>query len=222
MFQRLAVTLLAGLALGCSPEQERESTASAEAAPDTGGGSLDRVRLDTTAGAIVVELDRQDAPVTVENFLSYVEQGHYDGTVFHRVIGGFMIQGGGFAREGGQLAERPTGKPIRNEGRNGLKNRRGTLAMARTGDPNSATAQFFINLKDNLGLDYPNPDGHGYAVFGQVVEGMEVVDRIAAVETGTRPLAMLHPATGQHVTSTAADVPLEDVVIRSAERIGAD
>ncbi|TCO80775.1 peptidyl-prolyl cis-trans isomerase A (cyclophilin A) [Plasticicumulans lactativorans] len=140
------------------------------------------VALDTSAGRIVLELDDARAPKTVANFVQYVKAGHYDGTIFHRVIPNFMIQGGGFTEK---LDEKPTHAPVPNEGQNGLKNLRGTIAMARTADPDSATAQFFINVVDNKGLDYPRPDGHGYAVFGRVVEGMDVVDRIKAMPTRT-------------------------------------
>lgn len=143
-----------------------------------------RVNLSTSLGDIVVELDASKAPKTVDNFLQYVKSGQYDGTVFHRVIENFMIQGGGFSPE---LKEKTTRAPIPLESRNGLSNSRGTLAMARTSDPNSATAQFFINVQDNGFLDAArSPDGNGYAVFGKVVSGMEVVDRIRAVPTGNR------------------------------------
>lgn len=149
-----------------------------------------RVRLETSLGAIVLELDAARAPATVANFLQYVREGHYDGTLFHRVIPGFMIQGGGFAipdgAASGQMRQKPTRAPIALESRNGLRNQRGTIAMARTSAPDSATSQFFINVVDNPMLDAPNPDGHGYAVFGRVVEGMAVVDRIRAVPTTTR------------------------------------
>jgi len=138
-----------------------------------------KVRLATSLGDIVVELENEKAPKTVENFLLYVKAGHYDGTVFHRVIDNFMIQGGGMKPD---MTEKPTRAPIPLESRNGLTNLRGTLAMARTMDPNSATAQFFINLKDNAFLDQANSrDGNGYAVFGKVVAGMDVVDKIKAV-----------------------------------------
>lgn len=152
-----------------------------------GAGAADtqapRVRLQTSLGAIVVELDRAKAPNTVENFLGYVRDGHYDGTVFHRVIENFMIQGGGFTAE---YQQKPTRKPVANEADNGLKNKRGTLAMARTSDPDSATAQFFINVVDNEFLDYraPTQQGWGYAVFGRVLEGMDVVDEIKQLPTG--------------------------------------
>ena len=158
------------------------------------------VKLATSAGDISIELDAAKAPKTVENFLAYVRAGHYDGTVFHRVIDGFMIQGGGFTAE---MNEKPTRAPISIESRNGLKNERGTIAMARTADPNSATAQFFINLKHNAFLDQPNArDGFGYAVFGKVSAGMDVVDKIRAVPTGNR---------GPH-----QNVPVQPIVIRKA------
>lgn len=160
-----------------------------------------RVELDTNQGRIVIELDPAKAPKTVDNFLAYVKKGHYNGTVFHRVIGSFMIQGGGFTPD---MKEKPTGKPIPLEARNGLSNLRGTVAMARTPDPNSATAQFFINVADNSRLDAGQAaDGHGYAVFGKVVEGMDVVDKIRGLATGRR---------GFH-----SDVPLEPVIIQSAK-----
>ena len=143
-----------------------------------------KVKLATTQGDIVIELDAAKAPKTVDNFVQYVKAGHYDGTVFHRVIENFMIQGGGMLPN---LSEKPTHKPIPLESHNGLTNTRGTLAMARTGDPNSATAQFFINVVDNAFLDAANArDGNGYAVFGRVVEGMDVVDRIRAVPAGNK------------------------------------
>jgi peptidyl-prolyl cis-trans isomerase B (cyclophilin B) len=162
------------------------------------------VKLQTSLGAITLELDAGKAPETVKNFLAYVEAGHYDNTVFHRVIDGFMIQGGGF--EPG-MKQKPCEAPIRNEADNGLKNLRGTIAMARTSDPHSATAQFFINLKDNGFLDHsaPSAQGWGYCVFGRVVEGMDVVDKIKAVRTGSK---------GFH-----QDVPVEDVVIEKAEAV---
>ncbi|WP_415033210.1 peptidylprolyl isomerase [Azonexus sp.] len=139
------------------------------------------LELETSMGNITVELDAKNAPKSAENFLAYARDGFYNGTVFHRVIPGFMIQGGGFD---GKMEQKPTRAPIENEAKNGLKNRRGTLAMARTNDPHSATAQFFINHADNLPLDYPSRDGWGYAVFGKVTQGMDVVDKIANVRTG--------------------------------------
>ena len=159
-----------------------------------------KVRLTTSLGDIVVELDKEKAPKSVDNFLQYVKAGHYDGTIFHRVIDNFMIQGGGMKPD---LSEKPTRGPIPLESRNGLTNLRGTLARARTPDPNSATAQFFINLKDNAFLDQANSrDGNGYAVFGKVVAGMDVVDKIRAVPTGNK---------GAH-----QNVPLEPVTLKKA------
>jgi peptidyl-prolyl cis-trans isomerase A (cyclophilin A) len=140
-----------------------------------------QVEMKTNQGTIVIELDPQKAPVTVDNFLQYVKDGFYNGTIFHRVMDGFMIQGGGFEQG---MKEKDTRKPIKNEAKNGLKNAAGTIAMARTNDPNSATAQFFINLVDNRGLDYPYPDGNGYAVFGKVTQGFDVVQKIGRVPTG--------------------------------------
>lgn len=145
--------------------------------------SAPHVKLQTSLGDIVIKLDKEKAPVTVENFLAYVKDGQYDGTIFHRVIPGFMAQGGGFTEKWDQ---KPTKAPIKNEADNGLLNKRGTIAMARTSDPQSATAQFFINYADNAFLDYksPTPSGWGYAVFGEVVQGMDVVDKMATVPTG--------------------------------------
>jgi len=157
----------------------------------------------TPLGTITIALDREKAPISVDNFLQYVNAGHYDGTVFHRVMPGFMIQGGGYTPE---LEEKPTRAAILNEAKNGLRNSRGTVAMARLNDSNSATAQFFINLRDNHRLDF-GIDGAGYAVFGQVVEGMDVVDRIATVPRTSR---------GQH-----ENVPEVPIIIRHARLIEA-
>lgn len=154
------------------------------------------VKLSTTSGDIVIQLDPAKAPRSVENFVRYVKDGHYDGTLFHRVIKDFMIQGGGMTPD---MKPKPTRAPIVLESRNGLSNERGTVAMARTGDPNSATSQFFINVVDNKRLDAANsPDGHGYAVFGKVISGMDVADNIRAVKT------------------TPGDVPVEPVIIKKA------
>jgi len=173
-----------------------------------------KVRLKTNHGDIVLQLNKDKAPITVANFVDYVKKKHYDGTVFHRVIDGFMIQGGGFESKDGTLVEKPSGKPIVNEGQNGLKNTRGTIAMARTNDPNSAKAQFFINVQDNAALDYPN--NGGYAVFGSVVEGLEVIDKIKSTPTGIGKMKMLHPATGEAIEMPAQDVPNAAVTIISA------
>lgn len=162
------------------------------------------VQFDTTHGAIVIELNAEKAPVTVANFIDYVESGHYDGTIFHRVIDGFMIQGGGMDAD---MNEKRTGTPIKNEADNGLKNDIGTIAMARTQDPHSATAQFFINVKNNDFLNYssPTPQGWGYAVFGKVTDGMDVVNQIKGVATGRY---------GYH-----SDVPSTPIAINSAKVI---
>ena len=156
------------------------------------------VEMHTSKGLITLELDAEKAPVTVANFIEYVKSGHFDGTIFHRVIPGFVIQGGGL--ESG-MKEKPTQAPIENEADNGLKNVTGSICMARTNDPHSATSQFFINLKDNQFLDHTekSPQGWGYAVFGQVTDGMDVVEAIAAVQTGN---------AGGH-----QDVPVEDIVV---------
>ena len=162
-----------------------------------------QVLIKTSKGEIVVELYPATAPATVENFLKYVDSKHYDGTIFHRVIPGFMIQGGGFTPD---MRQKSVKQPIRNEWRNGLKNKRGTIAMARLGgNPDSATSQFFINVKDNAFLDQPQPDGAAYAVFGQVTSGMEVVDAIVAVKTKSH---------GPH-----GDVPVEAVLIEKISQI---
>jgi len=159
------------------------------------------VRFETSLGSFTLELDAAKAPITVENFLSYVDEGFFDGLIFHRVIPGFMIQGGGFAPD---MSQKENRAPIRNEATNGLRNLRGTIAMARTNEINSATAQFFINLKDNDFLDN-SPGNFGYAVFGKVVEGIETIDRIAKERTGRR--------------KGHDDVPVTDVVIQSAKRV---
>jgi cyclophilin family peptidyl-prolyl cis-trans isomerase len=171
--------------------------ASAQSAP----GAKPVVVLTTTLGEIQVELDEAKAPISVKNFLQYVDDGFYDGVIFHRVIPDFMIQGGGFTPA---MQQKPTRAQIQNEAANGLKNSRGTLAMARTPAPHSASAQWFINLKDNGFLDYPGSDGWGYAVFGRVIAGMDVVDKIAVVPTGTK--------------AGMANVPLQNVSIVSARR----
>jgi peptidyl-prolyl cis-trans isomerase A (cyclophilin A)/peptidyl-prolyl cis-trans isomerase B (cyclophilin B) len=171
-----------------------------------------QVDLDTTAGKIRIELDPAAAPKTVENFLAYVKAKHYDGTQFHRVIPGFMIQGGGFSTD---FKQKPTRPPIPNEAEQsskaGLTNVPGTIAMARTGDPNSATAQFFINVNDNKSLNFrePTPQGYGYVVFGKVIQGMDVVNKIAAVPTGSGG-------------PFARDVPVERVIIKSATVVGSN
>lgn len=165
---------------------------------------MTQVKMQTNQGDLVIQLDTEKAPETAQNFLNYVNAGFYDGTLFHRVINGFMIQGGGFIPG---MKEKPTQAPIKNEGSNGLKNNIGSIAMARTPDPHSATSQFFINVANNDFLNYsaPTPQGFGYCVFGQVIEGMEVINKIKTMKTGR---------SGYH-----QDVPVEDIVIISASVI---
>jgi len=166
---------------------------------------MTKVALETSLGKVILELNEEKAPKSVQNFLEYLDAKHYEGTLFHRVIDGFMIQGGGYDRE---LKKKPTRPPVEIEADNGLTNDRGSVAMARSSDPNSATAQFFINVVDNPFLNHKDktPEGWGYAVFGKVVEGMEVVDKIKTVPTGAK-------------ANFAKDCPLEDVVITSAARV---
>ena len=178
------------LVCGCSEETKKAKV------------ERNMVKLETSMGNIVIELNEQAAPVTVKNFLGYVEEGFFDGTIFHRVIPGFMIQGGGFTTE---MEQKETRGPIINEAANGLKNERGTIAMARQNDPDSATCQFFINHRDNGPLDYVENIRPGYTVFGKVTEGMDIVDAIASVVTTTR--------MGYN------DVPVEPVVIQSARAV---
>jgi peptidyl-prolyl cis-trans isomerase A (cyclophilin A) len=185
-----ASALLAGAALAQTPAPA--AAPAATPAPAAATKAAPAVKLQTSMGDIVLTLDAEKAPKTVENFVKYVTDGHYDGTVFHRVIGNFMIQGGGFTAN---MAQKDTRPPIALEARNGLTNQRGTIAMARTSNPNSATSQFFINVVDNDMLNAPNPDGHGYAVFGRVTEGMDVVDKIRAVPTGNRGMHQNVPTT---------------------------
>ena len=199
-FSTFLFTLLLGATLattGCGAKEPGKQTVSTE--PAAGAPANPKVLIETSKGNITVELFAGKAPVSVENFLSHVKTGFYDGTVFHRVIPGFMIQGGGMLPD---MTEKSRGAPIRNEANNGLKNLRGTLAMARTGEPHSATSQFFINVADNYFLNHRGEsfEGWGYAVFGQVLSGMEVVDAIVAVPRGDR---------GMH-----QDVPLEPVIMR--------
>lgn len=187
-----ALLMAVALMTGCSRKPSKE--------PKDMDIGPKKVRLETSMGDIVIELNEEAAPITVKNFLQYVQEGFFDGTIFHRVIPNFMIQGGGFTADMVQKKPHP---PIVNEAGNGLKNDRGTIAMARTSDPDSATAQFFINHKNNDRLNYVENRDPGYAVFGKVVEGMETVDKIATVKTATR-MGM-------------DDVPIEPVVIKSAK-----
>jgi cyclophilin family peptidyl-prolyl cis-trans isomerase len=179
-------------------------------APPKPGAGAPRVKLETSMGDIVIELNPQKAPITVKNFLRYVEEGHYDRTIFHRVIKNFMIQGGGFTEN---MTKKPTHEPIVNEANNGLKNLKGTIVMARQPNPNSAKAQFFINHKDNHFLNYVQGRNPGYAVFGKVVQGMDVVDAIANVKTTTKN------ATRMGSQTTMKDVPAETVLIKSVTLI---
>jgi cyclophilin family peptidyl-prolyl cis-trans isomerase len=200
-----ATLLLAALGLSQPTMAATDGAHAGNAGAVSGSAAQPQVLIKTNLGDIRVELDEAKAPATVKNFLGYVDDGHYKDTQFHRVIKGFMIQGGGY---GADFKERATREPIANEADNGLKNARSTIAMARTSDPNSATAQFFINHADNAMLDHKakTPRGWGYAVFGKVTSGMEVVDKIAAVPTGTNPDGM-------------ADVPKTPVMIESITRI---
>ncbi len=200
LFALLLGTTLA--TTGCGAKEPGKQTVSTE--PAAGQPANPKVLIETSKGNITIELFAGKAPASVENFLSHVKTGFYDGTVFHRVIPGFMIQGGGMLPD---MTEKSRGAPIRNEANNGLKNLRGTLAMARTGDPHSATSQFFINVADNYFLNHRGEsfEGWGYAVFGQVVSGMEVADAIVAVPRGDQ---------GMH-----QDVPLEPVVMKRVSLI---
>jgi cyclophilin family peptidyl-prolyl cis-trans isomerase len=195
----LAMTVLF---CGCAGKTETIDSNTKEVEPEVKAvrSEKDMVKLETSMGDIVIELDKAAAPVTVKNFLTYVEEGFYDGTIFHRVIANFMIQGGRFTA---QMSQKQTNPPIVNEASNGLKNDRGTISMARTNNPDSATSQFFINHKNNDNLNYIEGRSPGYAVFGKVTIGMDVVDAIAAVKTTVR---MGMP-----------DVPVEPVVIKSAK-----
>ena len=204
----LAVLLTVSL-VGCKPKSQTEQTGAVTTSNQPPKEPIEekpmsntQVRLTTNYGDIVIELDADKAPITTANFLNYVEQGFYDGTIFHRVITGFMIQGGGFTPD---MKQKKTNPPIKNEASNGLKNKRGTIAMARTSNPDSATAQFFINLVDNGFLDYVAGKNPGYAVFGKVIEGMDTVDKIAAVKTGK--------------SAGMDDVPTKPVVIESAKLV---
>jgi cyclophilin family peptidyl-prolyl cis-trans isomerase len=194
-FAVVAVVQKSNILSSQDSKQGREAIVEPEKAKDVSK----TVKLETSMGDIVIELNEKAAPVTVQNFLAYVEEGSYDGTIFHRVISNFMIQGGGFTAE---MQQKQTHPPIVNEANNGLKNDRGTIAMARTQEPNSATSQFFINHKNNDFLNYTGPGKPGYAVFGKVIEGMDVVDKIAAVKTTLR--------------NRMKDVPVEPVTINSA------
>lgn len=212
-FSRIAITLAALALTSLAASAQNQGTpptnppttppATTQPAPEQPGAQekLVYVKLTTSMGDIFLELDAEKAPISVENFMNYVAKGHYDGTIFHRVINDFMIQGGGFTPD---MKQKPTEKPIKNEWKNGLKNKRGTIAMARTQVADSATTQFFINVNDNDFLDVAR-DGAAYAVFGKVVSGMEVVDKIKGVRTVMK--------------NGMGDVPAEPVVIQKATKI---
>jgi len=200
--------VLVGLFFGFGCDEEKSAAPGTPAAPNTPaaqetekpiGVNKTMIKLETSKGDIVIELNKAKAPLTVANFLSYVKSGQFDGTIFHRVIKGFMIQGGGFTPE---MQQKPTNPPVKNEAANGLKNERGTIAMARTNDPHSATCQFFINHATNTFLDFAGPSNPGYAVFGKVTKGMEVVDAIANTPTG--------------VKAGMRDVPVDTILIKKA------
>ena len=198
--QRLRLALLAPLAFAFAvPLAHAADAASPSSSCTPKGNEPMKVKLTTSMGPIVIQLDKDKAPISTENFVKYVESGHYNGTVFHRVINGFMIQGGGFTPD---MRQKPTQPPIKNEASNGLKNDNYTVAMARTNVYDSATSQFFINVKDNAFLNFSGP-GTGYAVFGKVVEGTDTVDKIKAVQTGNK--------------GGMGDVPNTPVVIEKAE-----
>jgi len=191
----LVLFVVSGVVLAADGDKKTDKSKEEEKAES----KLIKVKLETNMGEIVLELDAEKAPVTVENFLRYVDEKFYDGVIFHRVIKGFMIQGGGFEAD---MKRKEAHEAIKNEASNGLKNDLGTIAMARTNDPNSATAQFFINHKNNTFLNYVKDKNAGYAVFGKVITGMDVVDKIAAVKTRT--------------WKGKADVPVEFVIIKTA------
>ena len=204
-FGVILLSVMFALVSGCKKDKagvSQEDNATKNAIKETRQMDVEpkKVKLTTSMGDIVIELNEDAAPVTVKNFLRYTQERFYNGTIFHRVIPNFMIQGGGFSAD---MLQKPTYEPIINEGNNGLKNDRGTIAMARTNNPNSATCQFFINHTDNDFLNYGGSNNPGYAVFGKVVEGMDVVDKIASVQTANK---------GGH-----ADVPVKAIVIESAE-----
>jgi peptidyl-prolyl cis-trans isomerase A (cyclophilin A) len=200
ILRRAVLVSLVALPLAAAAQSTPPAAKPAANAASSCKGSTPKVKLTTSSGPIVLELNRGMAPNTVDNFVKYVESGHYNGTVFHRVIDGFMIQGGGFTRD---MQQKPTQAPIKIESSNGLKNDAYTVAMARTSDPNSATSQFFINVKDNGMLNYSGEMNPGYTVFGKVVEGKETVDKIRKVATGN---------SGPH-----QNVPTTPVVIEKAE-----
>lgn len=196
-FLKTIAAILVTTALGAFAQEKKQTPPAApEAKPQEPLKGMVKVTIETSKGSIELELDADKAPISVANFLSYAKKGFYGGTIFHRVIPNFMIQGGGFTAD---MNQKESDKAIQNEAKNGLKNTRGTIAMARTPEPHSASSQWFINVKDNDALDYPGQDGWGYCVFGKVTKGMDVVDAIAAIKTG------------------ASDVPVEPIIIKSAK-----
>ena len=207
------------LLLSCKGEPNENKSDDNDSVDHNSVDISSKIVIETDMGEIKVELHPETAPITVANFLDYVDQKHFDGTIFHRVMSNFMIQGGGFELKNDVPTEKETGDGIQNESARTKKNLRGTLAMARTSDPHSATAQFFINVVDNPSLDHPDTtDGHGYAVFGEVIEGMEVVNKIKMVEVGTGYLNSLRP-DGRVASGPHQNVPLIDpVVIKSIRR----
>jgi peptidyl-prolyl cis-trans isomerase B (cyclophilin B) len=198
----LAALPLLWVLAGCTSGESNATPSTSAASTEQTSRAQTMIRMHTNHGVITLQLDTENAPKTTANFLQYADDGHFNGTIFHRVIPGFMIQGGGF--EPG-MQEKNTREPVENEAKNGLKNKTGTIAMARTMDPHSATAQFFINVNNNSFLDYPGQDGWGYCVFGEVTEGLDIVMDIAKVKTGR---------SGFH-----DDVPVDDVVIEKIERV---
>jgi peptidyl-prolyl cis-trans isomerase A (cyclophilin A) len=201
------------LLISLSTAQEKQSAKKFDNPKSEKGNPV--VIMKTSLGTIKIELFRDKAPISVKNFLSYVDEKYYDNTVFHRVIKGFMIQGGGFMAVD-PIKQKPTKAPIKNESDNGLKNDRGTIAMARTQDPNSATSQFFINVVDNNSLNRGAADPNGYAVFGKVIEGMDIVDKIRDVMTGNLPA--IARSGEQEMKTTFQNVPLTKVVVESVRR----
>ena len=201
--QRLRIALFAPLAFALAVPLAHAADAAPTSSCTPKGNAPMKVKLTTSMGPIVIQLDKEKAPISTENFVKYVESGHYNGTIFHRVINGFMVQGGGFTKD---MQQKPTKAPIKNEASNGLHNSPYTVAMARTSDPNSATAQFFINVADNSKLDYQGEMNPGYAVFGKVVEGKDTVDKIKKVPTAN---------SGPH-----QNVPVQPVVIEKATCAG--
>jgi len=198
--QRLRIALFAPLAFALAVPLAHAADAAPTSSCTPKGNAPMKVKLTTSMGPIVIQLDKEKAPISTENFVKYVESGHYNGTIFHRVINGFMVQGGGFTKD---MQQKPTGAPIKNESTNGLKNDNYTVAMARTNVRDSATSQFFINVKDNAFLNYAGEGNPGYAVFGKVVEGTDTVDKIKVVQTGNQ--------------RGMSDVPNTPVVIEKAE-----